>query len=489
MFGRRPVNVPLGSPVPTQPKIRQAKSSVARTTRDRRERKNPGRAVKVGSLVLLMGCVALPLWAAEGPATVVDITLDEVIHSISAGYVMEGIDHAEEIGANAVLIRIHTPGGFLSDMRAIVNRITSSKVPVFVYVSPSGSRAASAGFFILMAADVAAMAPGTTTGAASPVLGTGEEMAETMKKKVFEDSSAFLRSYTSKRGRNPEVAELAVTEAKAFTDEEALSEGLIDVIVGTAEELLSQFDGKTIKRFDGSEEVLSLNAPKMVAWEMTSRQRFLTRLSDPNIAFIMLVLGLLGLYVEFNNPGLIFPGVVGGICIVLALFAAQVLPVNYAGVALILLAVAFFVLEAMFASHGVLAVGGSVSMVLGALMLVEAPPGVPELSVRLDVAIAAVIPFALITVFLLRSLIKSRGWHVSTGREDMVGAIGEVRQEIVTGEKGMVMVAGELWRAVASETIAAGQQVRVAGMEGLLLRVEPYTGGEGTTSAAGEEQG
>ncbi len=443
--------------------------------------------MKVWSLVLLICIAALPLGAADGPATVVDINLDEVIHSISAGYVMEGIDHAEETGADAVLIRIHTPGGFLADMRAIVNRITSSKVPVFVYVSPSGSRAASAGFFILMAADVAAMAPGTTTGAASPVLGTGEEMAETMKKKVFEDSSAFLRSYTSKRGRNPEVAELAVTEAKAFTDEEALEEELIDVIVGTAEELLSQFDGKTIKRFDGSEEVLSLNAPRLVAWEMTSRQRFLTRLSDPNIAFIMLVLGLLGLYVEFNNPGLIFPGVVGGICIVLALFAAQVLPVNYAGVALILLAVAFFVLEAMFASHGVLAVGGSVSMVLGALMLVEAPPGVPELSVRLDVAIATVIPFALITVFLLRSLIKSRGWRVSTGREDMVGAIGEVRQEIVTGEKGMVMVAGELWRAVASETIADGQPVRVAGMEGLLLRVEPYTGGEGTTSAAGEE--
>jgi membrane-bound serine protease (ClpP class) len=489
MFWRIPVNELLIVPAVLLLKFRQTKALFGRTTREMRAGCITRReAVKVGSLILLIGCVALPLWAVDGPATVVDITLDEVIHSISAGYVIEGIDHAEETGADAVLIRIYTPGGLLGDMRAIVNRITSSKVPVFVYVSPSGSRAASAGFFILMAADVAAMAPGTTTGAASPIMGTGqEEMAETLKKKVFEDSAAYLRSYTTKRDRNPEVAELAVTEAKAFTDEEALDAKLIDVIVGTAEELLSQFDGKTIKRFDGSEEVLSLSAPRMVAWEMTTRQRFLTRLSDPSILLILLVLGLLGLYVEFNNPGLIFPGVVGGICIVLALFAAQVLPVNYAGVMLILLALAFFVLEAMFASHGVLAVGGVVSMVLGALMLVDAPPGVPELSVRLDVAIATVIPFALITVFLLRSLIKSRGWHVSTGREDMVGAIGEVRQEIVTGQKGMVMVAGELWRAVASESIAQGQQVRVAGMKGLLLQVEPYTGGEGTVSAAGEE--
>ena len=439
------------------------------------------RAALGGMLVCLC---ALAAGAQEAPA-VVDIKLEEAIHEVSAEYVTSGIDHAEEIGAAAVLLRIQTPGGWGVDMRVIVNRITSSKVPVIVYVSPSGSRAASAGFFILMAADVAAMAPGTTTGAASPVVGTGQEMGETMKKKVFADSAAYLRSYTSKRGRNPEVAELAVTEAKAFTDEEALEAGLIDVVAESAADLFEQFDGKTIKRFDGEEETLTLTSPKIIIWEMTRRQRLLTYLSDPNIAFLLFVMGLLGLYVEFNNPGLILPGVAGGISLVLAMVAAQRLPVNYAGVLLIVLAVAFFVLEAMFASHGILAVGGTVAMVLGALMLIEAPP-IPELRVRLEVALAVAIPFAVIAVFLVRSVIASLRWRVSTGREDLVGAAGEVRQEIIEGKKGMVMISGELWRAVSAQSIPIGSQIRVVGMDGLLLRVEPDAGEPAASATARE---
>ena len=426
----------------------------------------PAAAVTV---LLLLGGLALP--AASGSKVVV-ITLDEAIHQVTTEYVLDGIAHAEEIKASAVLIKIYTPGGFLSDTRTMVNRITSSKVPVIIFVTPRGSRAASAGFFILMSADLAIMTPGTTTGAASPVSGGGEEIPETMKKKVFEDSAAFLRSYTSKRDRNPEVAELAVTEAKAFTDEEAMEEGLIDGIYETAEDIYREFDGKTIKRFDGAEEILDLNSPEVIVWEMTGRQSFLTRLADPNIAYLLFVLGLAGLYMEFNNPGLILPGVAGGISMVLALFATSVLPVNYAGVLLILLAVGFFIAEAFTPTYGVLTAGGVVSMVFGALMLVEAPP-IPELRVGLDVALGVAVPFALVAVFMLRSVLNSRRWRVASGVEGMAGARGEVRQELVAGKKGMVMVAGELWRATSAQTLSVGTAVRVAGMEGLLLRVEP----------------
>jgi len=293
-----------------------------------------------------------------------------------------------------------------------------------------------------------------------------------MQKKVMEDAAAFLRSYTSKRGRNPEVAELAVTEAKAFTDAEALEAGLIDAIVESAEDIYREFHGRTVTRFDGAEETLDLGSPEVIRWEMTRKQQFLNRLADPNIAYLLFMLGLLGLYVEFNNPGLIIPGVVGGICLVLAMYATQLLPINYAGVALILLALAFFVLEAMFISYGVLTAGGLVAMVLGALLLVDAPPDVPELRVSLGVAIGVALPFALVVVFMLRSFLRSRGWRVATGSEHMVGARGEVRQEIAAGKKGMVMVAGELWRAVASDTLGPGAAVRVTGMEGLVLKVE-----------------
>ena len=440
----------------------------------------------IAGIAGLLVCMATLPAAAQTPAKVLEITLDGAIHQVRAEYVLLGIDQAEKIGADVVLITIKTPGGYSTDMRDIVNRITSSKVPVIVYVSPSGSRAASAGFFILMAADIAAMAPGTTTGAASPVLSTGGDIPETMQKKVFADSAAFLRSYTTKRGRNPVLAELAVTEAKAFTDEEALKEGLIEIVAESKEELLEKYDGKTIKRFDGKEETLSLASPEIVTWEMTNRQKFLARVADPNIAFLLFVFGLLGLYVEFNNPGLIFPGVAGGICLVLGLFAFNMLPVNYAGVLLIVLSLAFFVLEAMFASHGVLAVGGVISMVLGALMLIEAPP-IPELKVRLDIALAVAASFALIAVFLLQSVIRSRKWRVFTGKEDLVGAVGEVREEIAEGKKGMIMVSGELWRAVAGQAIEAGADVKVVSMKGLLLRVEPYQANEAAASPAGEE--
>jgi len=241
------------------------------------------------------------------------------------------------------------------------------------------------------------------------------------------------------------------------------------------------------QRFDGSEHTLELASGEVESWEMTGRQRFLSRLVDPNIAFLLLVFGILGLYIEFTQPGFIIFGVVGGICLILALFAINLLPVNYAGVLLIILAMALFILEAMYVSHGVLAVGGVISMVLGAMMMIEAPP-IPEMRVRMDLAFAVAIPFAVITILLLRLVLRSRSWRGATGREGLVGEIGEVRQKIEEGKKGLILVVGELWRATASQKIPVGQQVRVVKAQGLLLQVEPHAGGLEGGPSAGKEQ-
>lgn len=433
-------------------------------------------------LVCFVTLASLPARAG----TVVELRLDDMVHSISAEYLVEGIDHAEKINASAVLIWLNTPGGLEPSMRTMVDRITSSRVPVVVYVAPTGSRAASAGFFILLAADLALMSPGSTTGASSPVAYGGSQMDETLKKKITSDAAAYLRSFTAKRGRNPEVAELAVTEARSFTDQEALEEGLIDAVVDSREAIFEQFNGETIKRFDGSQQTLELAPARVEPWEMTQRQRFLSRLIDPNIAFLLLIFGILGLYIEFNQPGFIVPGVIGGICLVLAMFALHLLPVNYAAVLLILLSVVLFILEAMYVSHGVLAVGGVVAMVLGAVMLIESPP-IPEMRVDISLALAVAIPFALITVLLLRLVLRSRQWRPATGQEGLLGVVGEVRQEIVDGGKGLVMVSGELWRATADSKIGVSQQVRVVGMEGLLLKVEPTHPVSGSGSSQGKE--
>lgn len=438
---------------------------------------------KASLSILLLAAFALAA-APVRAETVVEIHLNEIIHSVSAEYLLAGIDHAEKIDADAVLIWLNTPGGLETSMREMVDRITTSRVPVIVYVAPTGSRAASAGFFLLLASDVAVMAPGTTTGASSPVAFGGGEMDETLRKKITNDAAAYLRSFASKRGRNPSLAELAVTEAKSFTDQEALEGKLVDAVCESREQLFQQFNGRTLTRFDGRTETLALAHVRTEPWEMTSRQRFLTRLIDPNIAFLLLVFGILGLYIEFNHPGFVIPGVAGGICLVLALFALHLLPVNYAAVLLIVLSVVMFILEALYVSHGVLAAGGVVAMVLGALMLIESPP-IPELRVRWELALAVAVPFALITVMLLRLVLRSRHWGATVGRESLVGATGEVRQEIRDARKGLILVAGELWSATAPQTVAVGEKVRVVRMEGLILHVEPVAGG--STASPGKE--
>ncbi len=376
--------------------------------------------------------------------------------------------------ASLVLITMNTPGGLSDSMTDIIQHILASPVPVAVYVWPTGARGASAGFFILLSADIAAMAPGTHTGAASPVVAIGGwelQVDETMRKKILNDALAFLRSYTDKRGRNATLAETAVTDAKAFTDKEALDGKLIDVIASSPEDLLHQLDGRTITRFDGTKTVLELKNAASVPFELSARQRFLARIVEPDVFFVLLLVGVLGLYTEFTHPGMVAPGVIGGICAVLALYAMHFLPVNFAGVLLILLALALFILEAKFTSHGVLAFGGIVAMMLGAMFLIRSP--LTSGGVSLGVALAATLPFALITIFLMRLVLRSRTWKLTTGKEELVGEEGVTISALVAGQEGMIRVHGELWGAISPSAVAAGKPVRVRRVEGLKLHVEP----------------
>lgn len=405
---------------------------------------------------------------------VLRLNLDREVEPVLATYIDEGLADAENRHAALVLITMDTPGGLGESMKDIIQHILTSPVPVAVYVSPTGARGASAGFFILLSADIAAMAPATHTGAASPVVAIGGfqlQIDETMRKKILNDVMAFLRSYSEKRGRNPALAETAVTDAKAFTEKEALDGKLIDLIATSPEDLLHQLDGRTITRFDGTKSVLSLKDAVSTPFELSARQSFLARIVEPDVFFVLLMVGVLGLYTEFTHPGMVAPGVIGGICAVLALYAMHLLPVNFAGVLLILLALALFILEAKFASHGVLAIGGIVSMILGAMFLIRSP--LTSGGVSLGVALSATLPFALITVFLMRLVLRSRSWKSTTGREELIGEEGIAISGLGAGAEGMIRVHGELWQAVSPRAVSEGKPVRVRSVEGLKLHVEP----------------
>jgi membrane-bound serine protease (ClpP class) len=435
-------------------------------------------------LPLLASAAAAQLPALSTPsnaAKVIELRIDGEIEPILAGYVVHGIEQAETDHASLIVITIDTPGGLDSSMRAIIQAILRSPVPVVTYVYPTGSRAASAGFYILLSADVAAMSPGTETGAASPIMEIGGQpvqIDETLRKKILNDATAYLRSYTSKRGRNVDLATTAVTDAKAFSDKEALDGKLIDIVAATEADLLAQLNGRTLTRFDGSTTKLRIDDHVAVTYyQMTGREKFLTRIVQPDAFFILLILGVLGLYVEFTHPGAFAPGVIGGIALVLALFAMHLLPINFAGVLLIVLAMTLFILEAKFPTHGVLGVGGVVAMVLGALFLIRSP--MTGMGVRLWTALSVVIPFAIIVIILMRLVQRSRAWKVSTGKEELIGEVGEVREALGSLQNpdnmGSVFVHGELWRAAArpGESIPEGARVRVKTVKGLTLEVEP----------------
>ncbi|HYL46150.1 MAG TPA: nodulation protein NfeD [Candidatus Limnocylindrales bacterium] len=415
--------------------------------------------------------------ASPGPARVAELRIDGEIEPILGEYIVHGIEQANQEHADLILITMDTPGGLDSSMRSIIHAILTSEAPVAVYVTPTGSRAASAGFFILLSADVAAMSPGTETGAASPILAIGGQpvnVDDTLHKKIVNDATAYLRSYASKRGRDAELASTAVTDAKAFSDSEALKGKLIDMVVSSQNELLAKLDGRTITRLDGSTMKLSLPHPAISVHDMTTREKFLTRIVQPDMFFILLIVGALGIYTEFTHPGLFAPGVIGGICLLLALFAMHLLPVNLTGLLMIVLALGLFVLEAKFPTHGVLGVGGVVAMVLGALMLIHSP--LTGAGVSLSTALGVAIPFAIIVVFLMRLVLRSHRWKPSTGKEELVGEVGEVTEAVApAGGSGMVFVHGELWRAAApgGEEIPRGARVRVKKVKGLTLEVEP----------------
>jgi len=406
--------------------------------------------------------------AGQQPAPrVLAVSVDGVVHPITVEIVHHAIEQARTEHAAFLLIRLNTPGGLLEATRQIIQSLSASPVPVVTYVTPSGARAASAGFFLLEAGDIAAMAPGTNTGAASPVL-LGQQMEETMRKKVENDAAALLRSMTTRRGRNSQLAEQAVRDAKAFTEKEALDNKLIDLVAADEQQLFKQLDGREITRWDGGKQVLHVAGVEVAETHTTIREKLISSIADPNIAFILLVLGALGIYVEFSSPGLIFPGVVGGILALLGLSGLSILPINWVGVALLVLAVALFVLEAKFTSHGVLGIGATVSMILGALLLVNGPP---EMRIHLGTAISVAVPFALITMFLVSIVIQARRNKVLTGPSGMIGEMGVARTALAP--EGQVLVRGEYWDAVAEQNIAIGARVRVKAIAGLKLLVEP----------------
>ena len=424
-------------------------------------------------ILLRLPSVGADEHSAAGPF-VLELSLDGEVEPILATYIDEGLADAERRHAALVLITMDTPGGLSDSMKDMIQHILVSPVPVAVYVSPTGARGASAGFYILLSADIAAMAPGTHTGAASPIIAIGgfpQQIDEVFRKKINQDAMAFLRSFSERRKRNPELAEKAITESKAFTEKEALDAKMIDLIVNSTNDLLRQLDGRTIARFDGTQVTLSLKNASRATFELSARQRFLARIVEPDVFFVLLILGVLGLYTEFTHPGVIAPGVIGGICLILALYAMHFLPVNLAGLFLIGLSLAFFILEAKAPSHGVLAFGGVVSMFLGAIFLIRSP--LTSGGVSIGVALAGTLPFAVLAVVLMRLVLRSRQWKTATGKEELIGSHGIAVAQLAAGEEGMIRVHGELWRAESSRPVQEGETVRVLRVEGLKLYVEP----------------
>ncbi|MCG6926706.1 MAG: nodulation protein NfeD [Acidobacteria bacterium] len=392
--------------------------------------------------------------------------LDAVIHAVSAAHVVQAIDRADAEGAPLLIIRLDTPGGLDTSMRQIIDHMLNCRTPVAVWVGPSGARAASAGFIIMIAADVAAMAPGTNTGAAHPVSGLGK-MDEVMSEKVTSDAAAYIRGKAERRGRNAEMAEKAVVESRSFTETEALELGLIDLVAKDVPDLLAQLEGRDVKRFDGSTVTLHLQGQKTVDVRMDWRQTILSFIATPEILFLLLLGALAGLGTEISHPGLVFPAVIGVLCLILFLFASQIIPVNWAGVLLIILAIVLFIAEVKVTSYGLLTVGGLVAMILGAMMLIDS--SLPELRISLWTLVPIVLVFAAFTIALVRLVVQAQLRQPQTGMEGLVGRAGEAVTDLAP--EGWVRVQGERWRARAEEPVAQGEAIQVVSGEGLRLRV------------------
>jgi membrane-bound serine protease (ClpP class) len=431
--------------------------------------------------ILFVLCLALGLvgLATGQGRSVYLIEFNDVVHGVSADFVIDGLKKANEAGAEVIIIRMQTPGGMVNSMELMIQAILASKRPVVGYVAPSGSKAASAGFYLLMACDVAVMAPGTRTGAATPVMLTGggdDENYKTLMEKVKGDSRAFLRTLVSGHRRNPNVpmeetikwAQDAIDKSEAYTEQECVKYGLTDFTAESVDEILARLDGKRIPRFslEGSEprytEVRTKGAA-IVNIEMDFRQQFLSYLSNPMLALLLGTVGVIGLYIEFTNPGLILPGSVGAICLVLASISFQILPVNWAGLLLIGIAIFLFVLEFKIASYGLLTIGGIVCLIIGGLMLFEGP--IPELRLSILQVVPFAIAFATISLFLLRLIVKAHRGRVATGTQGLLGKKGVFKG-------GKVFIHGEIWGVINYEGLSEGDRVEVESIEGLSLRVK-----------------
>ena len=430
-------------------------------------------SIKLVTAVILRGAfvaLALPVLtaapAAPVPGAIPVVELDGVVHPVSAAHVVSAIRHADRDGAPLVIVRMNTPGGLDTSMRQIVDAMLAARTPVVVFVGPSGARAASAGFVIAVAADVAAMAPGTNLGAAHPVSGLGP-MDDVMSKKIAQDAAAYVRSKAERRGRNVEMAEKAVLESRAFTEREALELKLIDLVAADVPELLRALEGRAVRRFDGTSVTLRLAGAPTMDVRMTWRQLALSALARPELLFLLLLGALAGIGAELSHPGLLFPGVLGVFCLILFLFASQVLPVNGAGVLMMVLAIALFAAEVKVTSYGLLTVAGCTAMILGGMMLVDSD--VPAVRVPLSVVLPGAIGIAVGALALVRMVLNAQRLHPTTGVEGMSGRMAVAEEPL--DPAGWVQVAGERWRATADRPVAAGERVQVVAVEGLALRV------------------
>ena len=413
----------------------------------------------------------MPPAMAQTRPRVVEIRLNMMIHHVSAGFVMRGIKFANDTHADAILLELNTPGGLEGSMRDIVSAILNSSVPVITYVAPSGASAASAGFFVLEAGDLAVMAPGTNSGAAHPVVLGGAEIGKTMEAKIENDAAAYMRSIAGKRGRSSTLAEDAVRKSASYTDKEAMDGKLVDAVLSTPSDIFEKYDGKTIKRFNDTTTTLHLKNAEVVPYTMPGLEEFFAWVADPNIAFILGAIGLVCLYIEFTHPGLVAPGVVGAIALVLAMYAFNLLPINSMGVLLILVGLGLLALEVKLTSHGVLGAVGILALVLGALLLVNSPW--PQARIHLATALSVALPLGVIMVVLLRYAIAAKRRKAVTGEAGMVDSLGVAKTDLEP--YGKVLVHGELWDARARQPIAKGTRVRVREIEGLTLIVEPVT--------------
>ncbi|MBS1803403.1 MAG: nodulation protein NfeD [Acidobacteria bacterium] len=424
---------------------------------------------KVPSLLIFIGFVFTALARATSQQPIVEkLILDETIQPVSAAMLDRAIARANSTNAAALLVQIDTPGGLVTSMRSMAGAILSSRIPVIIYVAPAGARAGSAGFFLLEAADVAAMAPGTNAGAAHVVF-EGSKPDETLSQKIENDAEAFMRSYVSRRNRNTEAAIAAVASSKSYTAEEALSQHLIDLIAPSDTELLNAVDGRQITRMDGSKQVLHTKNARIEFVQPTLRENLLTWLVNPNIALLLLVGGALLIYLEFNTPGTIVPGALGTLMVLLGIFALDLLPIRFTAVMLLLAAFALMLLEAKFGGHGVLAITGILCLAFGTLTLVAAP--IPELRINPWVAVGVSLGFGTITVFLVHLALKAKRLKSRLGADALVGSEASAMEPLLP--EGHVLVEGEIWRAVASAPVPAGTKLRVVGHEQYLLRVAP----------------